>query len=251
MKRIILAATGVIGLGASYALAADLPVKSVPVPSPVYNWTGIYVGGHIGFGFDTIDSTAISGGGAFPPGFTFLKESDFGFLGGGQIGFNYQVAQWVFGLEGDISWTDDIKGTTTTQAPIVPRFVTSKFDIKWTSTATGKLGYAWNNLLLYGKAGVAWADLGGSNATFDSNTLVQTSFVSTNTTTLSGWTAGGGIEWGFANNWSTRVEYNYMDFGTKRITTIDNLGIVLVRDRMIKLDEVKFGVNYRFAVGTY
>jgi outer membrane immunogenic protein len=251
MKRALLAGTAILVLAAAQASAADLRLKAPPKPpiaAPAYNWTGVYIGGHLGWGWETNNTTAISGGVSFPPGYQFPTVHQDGFLGGGQIGFNYQVAQWVLGAESDISWTG-IQGSTTFPSPVDARFSIAQSQILWTSTLTGKLGYAWSNWLVYGKAGAAWAELQSSSMTFHSTTGILSSFDPAVNVSRFGWTAGAGIEYGLGNNWSVRAEYDYMDFGTARVTTTDNTNTVLVRDSATTLSEVKFGADYRLNVG--
>ncbi|MGB6567251.1 MAG: outer membrane beta-barrel protein, partial [Xanthobacteraceae bacterium] len=135
------------------AQAADLPMHPAPAPvapvayaPPVYNWSGFYIGGHIGGGFENSTWTdPLSGASA--------SFSDSGFLGGAQVGVNTQFNWFVVGVEGDFSWTSMIKGTSTDTAGNI--MTTSP---QWTSTVTGRVGAAFDRLLVYGKAGVALAE---------------------------------------------------------------------------------------------
>ena len=149
--------------------AADLPMRPAPAPvapvayaPPVYNWSGFYIGGHIGGGFENSNWTnPVTGANA--------SFSDSGFLGGAQVGVNTQFNWFVLGLEGDFSWTSLIKGTSTDTLGNI--MTTSP---QWTSTVTGRAGVAFDRLLVYGKGGLALAEdestftpVGGATITDD------------------------------------------------------------------------------------
>jgi outer membrane immunogenic protein len=157
--------------------AADLPMRPAPAPvapvayaPPVYNWSGFYIGGHIGGGFENSSWT---------DPFTGSNDTfnNSGFLGGAQIGVNTQFNWLVLGLEGDFSWTSAIKGTGTDS--FGDSITTSP---QWTSTVTGRIGAAFDRLLVYGKGGVAFAE--------DKSTFTPVGgATATDTTTRVGWTA--------------------------------------------------------------
>jgi outer membrane immunogenic protein len=224
---------GVLTAGAAHA--ADLgrmPTKAPPVVAPVYNWNGFYIGAHLGWGRSNTswsDPTVAFG--------AIGDTNSDGFLGGGQLGYNWQFApNWVLGIEGQIS-AADLNRSTTFVAPGAS--LTLSHDAKWIASVTGRLGYAADNWLFYAKGGGAWADvdatatatLGGLSATASANS------------SRSGWTAGGGIEWGFAPNWSALVEYQFYDFGSKTFA-LNPGAIPLTADN--EIHSVKVGVNYRF-----
>ena len=156
----------------------------------------------------------------------------------------------MIGAEGDGSWTNE-KTASTLIAPLVPGVTiagASKTD--WYGTLTARLGIAAGPALFYAKGGAAWESVGYSatitGALIPGSPLTAT----TGSKAVSGWTAGGGIEYGFAPNWSAKVEYDYMDFGTKRYTT--NFGGLLgagVSDIRSNVSVVKAGINYRFSWG--
>ena len=241
MKRAALLGIGLAMALSLPAAAADQPGRGpmitkgpVMAPMPYYNWTGFYIGGHVGYGWsdkDWNETTAI-----FGPGFinSASYEAD-GFLGGGQIGFNWQTGPWVFGIELDASWTDINGGG----AQLIPTFFggTASTDINWIGTVTGRVGYAWNNMLLYGKAGFAWADE-------DHNTFYPGVGSFTSGETRTGWIVGAGIEYGFWNNWSAKLEYNYIDLGTENVGFADGIPSTFDIDQQIHV--VKVGLNYRF-----
>jgi outer membrane immunogenic protein len=198
--------------------AADAPrapaYRAPPPPPPFYNWTGLYVGVHVGGGWADLGSDFGTG------------NTGSGFVGGGQVGYNYQINQWVWGLEVDVA------GTSVKNTFGVPGLMTA--DINWDSltTVTGRFGYAVDNWLLYGKAGGAWADISVSASSPFFGTL------SAGGGTGSGWVAGVGAEYAFRNNWSAKVEYNHFDFGSD--TSVFSTG------NSVTFDTVKVGANYRF-----
>jgi outer membrane immunogenic protein len=214
--------------------AADLPMRPAPAPvapvayaPPVYNWSGFYIGGHIGGGFENSSWT---------DPFTGVNDTfnNSGFLGGAQVGVNTQFNWLVLGLEGDFSWTSAIKGTGTDSG--LDSITTSP---QWTSTVTGRIGAAFDRLLVYGKGGLAIAD--GKSTLTD-----PTGASSTVTLTRFGWTAGAGLEYALTDNWSVRAEYDYLGFGSKQLNfTTPLLGTVSSKADL-NVQEVKAGFDYKF-----
>lgn len=239
---------------ASLAQAADLPTKAPPmVAAPiVYNWSGFYVGAHAGWGWLDNSSIATTGSASFPLNFAFAKQSDSGFLGGGQIGFNWQAGSWVFGVEGDMSWTD-IKACARSFSPVIAgTFSDACLSTNWTATVGPRLGVAWNNALLYVKGGFAWGDFTSRSTTV--NAAGVTTAITTGGETRTGLMLGGGLEYGLANNWSLKIEYNWIDFGTdivNRSSLAPATGVItpLTRSSDTQVQEIKFGLNYRFNWG--
>jgi outer membrane immunogenic protein len=215
----VLAAAMDLG-SAQLALAADMPVNAQPFLPPravVHNdWSGCYVGLQGGGGWgrteftNTINTTAF---GDLSPGDSLTTDTHSGFIGGGQVGCNYQLAFWVFGVEGSFA-AANIKGdlhNTVFGNPLVgaPDDVfTTK--INSIGTVTGRVGYAWNNWLLYAKGGYAGANVEFSVS--DTNGFNQGS--GSETTWRSGWTAGTGLEYGITPNWIIGIEYDYINLGT-------------------------------------
>jgi outer membrane immunogenic protein len=247
MRHFSIALVGAIGLSlgsGQIASAADLPVKApqmVAAPVP-FSWTGFYVGGHIGTGwgdvtaFDPTDGS-VSGSGTVS-----------GILGGIQAGYNYQINWLVLGIEGDFSFAN-VNGTGS------GGFVsfgggsgTVKYD--WFSTLTGRIGGTVDHALLYAKGGAAWAhakySAGGCafvETLADGEVNPCENF--TGSQTVFGWTLGAGVEYAFTRNWSGKLEYDYMDFGTKSITVSDPDESVSANLQQ-RIHAVKVGVNYRF-----
>jgi outer membrane immunogenic protein len=240
MKRVLLASVGILAIAAaSSASAADLPARGPMVAkapaymAQVYNWTGFYVGGHLGWARVDLNSTIIAAPAGFTTG-TLGGSSQSGFLGGGQAGFNYQVGQFVFGVEGDIAWTDISR--TTVVGPIAGITLRETSKVDWVATLAGRLGYAWGPALLYVKGGVAWMDW--STTATATGAVVGTA---TGGNTETGYVLGAGLEYGFTPNWSGKLEYNYLDFGTERVT-----GAGFTVDTSLRTHIVKAGINYRF-----
>jgi outer membrane immunogenic protein len=222
----------VLASGFSQAQAADMPVYKKAPPPPVvtaYQWTGLYVGGFAAGTWGDKRWTEVVG--PFPG--VQIAQRVHGFLGGGEIGFNYQAGAWVFGVEADLGWTNADGSSNCVVGP--PFICVAK--VKSLATAAGRVGYAWDRTLLYVKGGGAWASdeyhatLAGVN-------------LNTGLANPSGWTVGAGLEYGFAPNWSAKIEYDYMDLGTSRVRFNDGA----VEDINQRMQAVKLGINYHFGV---
>jgi len=228
MKKLLLGTTVFVAL-AGPAVAADIPARAtkapvVSAPQLVYNWTGFYVGGHLGGAF--AGNNSLQGGNAR-------------FMGGVEGGFDYQFApNWVMGAEAQYSW---LNNNTTGMAFPGGTVVTGRNNEL--GSVTGRLGYTWGPALLYAKGGYAFRD---NNAIGVSVAGVPTPFATTGGQ-KNGYTVGGGLEYLFAPNWSAKAEYQYYDFGTTTFTA----GPPAVVGTRLKDDEhsVKLGVNYRFGWG--
>jgi outer membrane immunogenic protein len=219
-----------IGFAVGSAGAADLPVAVAPVasaPAALFSWTGFYIGGHLGGGFDRSSwkDPLTGANNAFASGA--------GFLGGAQAGANWQFNRLVLGLEGDFSYA----GLNGSGADSRGNSIGTRTD--WTSTVTGRIGAAFDRLLIYGKGGVAFArdqngftDLAGNNA---SSALTRT-----------GWTAGLGLEYGINANWSAKVEYDYLSFGPQALNFTTATTPFYSTNAGLNIHEIKAGVNFRF-----
>jgi outer membrane immunogenic protein len=245
MKRIILASVGLVALAAAApALAADLPARmQTKAPAFVesgYNWSGFYIGAHVGYGWASKDWTQTFSSAALPLDRTVNPSEPQGFLGGGQIGINWQTGQWVFGIEGDGSWTDahDCGGRFASAANAL---FNGCSQVNWYATATGRLGIASGPALFYVKGGAAFA---GEEHNITFNRVVTTNAPDD---TRFGWTVGGGLEYGLTPNWSAKIEYNYMDFGKQNYSFNYTPGTLVERwDIKQQVHVAKFGINYRF-----
>ena len=205
MTRIASAAAFLVTVAAGAAAAADLPHPSyytATAPLSTYSWTGLYLGGNLGYAWGTTSNNP-------------TRPS--GFAGGAQAGYNWQTGQLVFGGEADIQ----VSGATDTFAPW-------KFSNPWFGTMRARAGYAVSNVLIYGTAGVAFGELQGETVGLLSESHTNV-----------GWTAGVGVEAGFAANLSAKVEYLFVDLASNTYAltgTSNGLSTSLVR----------MGVNYHF-----
>jgi outer membrane immunogenic protein len=247
MKKIALTALAFLGL-TDLSLAADLPMAAPAyVPPPIYNWTGFYIGGHVGGGWGDSSSIELAPGSAsFPTGTVFTKDNLSGPLAGVQGGFNWQIGGFVLGVEGEYT-AMGLSGTETTISAV------NRFDdivaarTKSLELVTGRIGYAVNNWLIYAKGGGAWSSGDTSGQGFLANgTLFETT---TSHVSRNGWIAGGGFEWGFAPAWSAKFEYNHVDLGSTIITVVPSRGTNTFINSSYTIDLVKAGVNYRFNWG--
>jgi outer membrane immunogenic protein len=218
---------------AAPAVATDLAVKEpvytkAPVVMP-FNWTGFYIGAQGGFAWGQSEQ--------YSPfnSLTGLFNTHGGF-GGGTVGYNWQIANWVLGLEGDFSGSD-IKGASA-GSPTFSCVQACVSEVKWFGTARARLGYAYDTWLFYGTGGAAF----GRIHTFFADTIVgNTSLDGRND--RAGWTAGAGIEHAFAPHWSVKLEYLHVDLGSD-IQWININGMsFLTRERF---DVIRGGINYRF-----
>ncbi|WP_024518857.1 outer membrane beta-barrel protein [Bradyrhizobium sp. Tv2a-2] len=254
MKKFLLGMVGLAGLGAAApAFGADLPAqtytKAPAMIAAVYDWTGFYVGlnGGGGFSHNCWTNTATAAGAA--PSVSEGCHDASGGLVGGQIGYRWQMANWVFGVEGQGDWAD-FKGSNTSTAVLAAPLlgITNQTKVDAIGLITGQVGYAWNNVLWYLKGGVAVAH---NRYTGIAAGLVLDSADETRW----GGAIGTGVEVGFAPNWTVGVEYDHLFMGTRSINLIAPDG-VLTRTDSVKqdLDIATVRVNYRWGgpvVGKY
>jgi outer membrane immunogenic protein len=237
MKKFLLGTVALVALGATVpALAADLAArpaytKAPAYAQPIYNWTGFYIGGHVGGAF---------GGNNGFTGTTNNGNSG-SFLGGLQGGADYQFApNWVAGIEGQYSWLGSNNNNVAFTGAGAGYLYTN--NQRGLGSLTGRLGYTWGPALLYVKGGYAYSDYN------QSLTLVgvpQT--FALNGSHHDGYTVGAGLEYMFAQNWSAKVEYQYYNFGSTSFVT----PAVLTGFGSTSNDEhtIKAGLNYRFNWG--
>ncbi len=251
-------ATGLATSALSPAEAADMGVPAAPayyprLPPAIYDWTGIYVGGHIGGGIltDSVSQSGVSPGGFNLVGSGSLRPA--GVIGGAQIGANYEFAPWVIGIEG--SWTDSaITGSTLipcsgvcvfNAVPITQERFTSH--PLWFAALTGRVGYAANDWLFYAKAGGAWMHVSYTEDLLTAavppatpaGATAATQDISDNRT---GFTIGLGIELGLGENLSAKIEYDFYDFGSKNY----NFNAITPVSVKSDLHTLIVGLNYKF-----
>jgi len=219
MKRGVLAGMSALAMvtmmGA--ANASDLPRRhAMPTKAPVYvepgyNWTGFYAGINGGYGFGRSDFSSPFASGSFDTS---------GGLVGGTLGYNYQMGQAVFGIEGDIdaSW---IKGDTACGG------LSCEVKNNWLGTVRGRLGYAAGRFMPYVTGGGAFGDI-----------KTSVSGIGSATETKAGWTVGGGVEAALSGPWSAKLEYLYVDLGRG--------GTIAGADAKFQTNIVRAGLNYRF-----
>jgi outer membrane immunogenic protein len=230
MKRTLTLGIGILTLAALPALAADLPprypTKAPVMVTSVYNWSGCYIGGNIGGKWANTDDVVAIGAtaGTLATTSTFARERASTFIGGGQLGCNWQApgSNWVLGLEGDVDWqrwrTTRIQPVTVpANVPFAPGDI---FDIRsdWQASARARLGYAWDRTLLYITGGAAFTNVkvGTNFPIFVSATgTVFPASAAEDSKTLFGATFGGGFEYAFTNNWSFGVEGRYSWYGNQ------------------------------------
>ncbi len=280
MKKILLSSVALLGLTAG-AMAADLPSRrAAPAPYvavPVFTWTGFYVGVNAGYGF----STGTNNNGAFavaPGGGSTLSaplggfagvvtpgarnDSD-GFVGGGQIGYNYQIGNWVVGVEADAQYADlsgNRSGTTTIAGGPFPAggaffgATGNRQGIDWFGTVRGRLGYAFDRALVYGTGGFAYGD-GPNNC---NSGFAAGACTGGNNDLRTGWTAGGGLEYAFTPNLTGKIEGLYVNLERNNnasryvgdfVAAGGGVTPIFATGRRTRDDEfvvVRAGLNYKF-----
>jgi len=250
MKQGLFAAIVAFIFAGGSALAADLPTKApyYKAPPPAYfSWTGFYIGAHGGVDWFHKDwdvpltPTNIAGGclGCPRPA---GAQNDSSWLAGVQAGFNYQVSQWVFGVEAQTSWTR-LRGHDTNL--LIGPTVNDNSKTDNIGTIAARFGLAWDRTLFFVKGGGAWAH----DRFFTAFATNPTVALQSTTDTRWGWMIGGGIEYAFWTNWSVKVEYDHLDFGRDRETLQPQPGcgcLPFQYDIRQTVDLVKVGINYRF-----
>jgi outer membrane immunogenic protein len=251
MKRTLIAGAAFASLlVATSASAADLPVytKAPPV-AVVYDWTGFYIGTNLGYSFGrgTTDGTQTIGSlvAALTTVTPMSGRADVnGFIGGGQLGYNWQHGAWVFGLEGDIQFSNERgSGSVCTAACPAGLVFTRDYKLDWFGTARGRVGFLpAERILLYATGGLAYGGFSGSSSTLpmDFGTWSQTNV---------GWTVGAGAEAALGANWSVKLEYLYMDLGSVGGSSA-TVGLnKWVFDTKFTDNIVRVGLNYKFGGG--
>src|SRR5690349_9228343 len=214
MKKIVLAAAGLVALSIAPAFGADLAArpytKAPPIVAPIYNWGGFYIGVNGGGGsarkcWDINNAVGV----AIAPLAEGCHDASGG-LAGGQIGYRWQMTNWVFGLEAQGDWAD-LTGSNTSLLTAPFRIFNNNTKVDAIGLFTGQVGYAWNNVLWYVK--------GGAAATHDkySGQIAGVTFDTASETRWGG-AVGTGIEFGFAPGWSVAVEYDHLFMGNHNNT---------------------------------
>ncbi|VTZ21459.1 Porin [Methylocella tundrae] len=247
-RRMLLASVGAVAL-AGTAFAADLPSRAPPPiyvpPVPIFTWTGVYIGGQIGYAWG---KSNVSYGDNFGD-YAAFSTTNSGVIGGAHVGYNLQLSQFVVGLEGDVDGSS-LSKTWNGYVPlfgVVPGFAPATAvhtSLGVQGSIRGRVGYAWDRVLLYATGGVAFAGVNGSISTpfgYDSASSTRV-----------GWTVGGGLEYAVTNNWSIRAEYRYSDFGHSTVYAANSFafpGLTAVgafANRRITENRVQVGFSYKF-----
>ena len=248
LRRLLMASVGAIAL-AGTAVAADLlPPAPPPVyvpPVPIFSWTGVYVGGQIGYAWGTADGNVYDNFGDFVS--FYLNTA--GVIGGAHVGYNLQLNRFLIGLEGDVDGSSLSRSYQTNifLDGVFPGFApafNAHTSIGVQGSIRGRIGYTWGRALLYATGGVAFAGVNGSISTpfgYDSAS-----------TTRVGWTAGGGAEYAVTDNWLIRVEYRYTNFGTSTVFATNSFafpGVAFVgatANRTLIENRIQAGFSYKF-----
>jgi outer membrane immunogenic protein len=224
MRKILMTAVAIAAMTGG-AQSADLGVARGPVAAaivaPVFGWSGFYLGLNAGVGFANTNWAALTGG--------ILPGSAAGFVGGAQIGYNYQINNFVLGAEADFGYIGVSRSATAFGS-------TATWRTRWDGSVRARAGVAVDRALLYVTGGVAFADFGFAQ-TIPAVSLSQTRV---------GWTLGAGVEYAVTPNWTVRGEYLYANYGSKSFIA-PGLGA----SPPVSLQEHKFrlGVNYLFSTG--
>ncbi len=260
------------------AQAADLPTRKAP-PAPIFvpppfTWTGFYVGLNAGgvWSSGSRNATLYAPGSDvflsnyFPGG---IGNNQSGFIGGGQAGYNYQSGAAVFGIETDFDGTSLSKTFNYTSTPfgsvvngvIVPNplvgdslSVHAKASLDWIGTVRGRIGFVAtpdNRLMIYGTGGFAYA---GGSTNFSVYDATQGAYWNGSpSSTRTGWTIGGGVEYAITNNITIKGEYLYVDLGSQNLNTVGNLAAQTVFPGTYATAKINYdasifraGVNYKF-----
>ena len=263
LGRILMGCVAAGALSCS-ANAADLPVKARPMPIEVYNWTGFYVGGHVGGGYevdnDYVTMQRFTGrGGAVPHPLqsgTLSNNSldnQFGFAGV-QAGYNMQFGSWVAGIEADISAvTRGTRSIFLTEGPI--GYTVSQNNANWFGTVRARAGYLFTPRTLgYITGGLAYGQTGNANQIVTGPGPIGVFAFNTGPTgTHAGWTVGAGLEYMLDSRWSVKAEYQYIDLGNDigaTATTIvfnpGQLGVFTTSSSNFRVHTGQIGLNYHF-----
>jgi outer membrane immunogenic protein len=226
IRKLLVSAVAFAAL-AGTAFAADLPSRQAPPvfappPIPVFTWTGLYIGGQVGYAFGKDSNN-----------FNPSSSSTSGVIGGAHIGYNYQFpSNFVVGLEGDVEGSS-ARGTTLYPA------TTATFRDEIQGSIRGRAGYAVDRALFYATGGAAFGSL--------RNNYYSGAFQDSLSHTRVGYTVGGGVEYAIDPHWSVRAEYRYTDFGHYTDVAANTLGANVIKHDTE--NRVELGFSYKFDTG--
>jgi outer membrane immunogenic protein len=267
MKKIMLGAVALVAVGVAPALAADLPARTYTkapavVPVAAYNWTGCYVGGNVGWIGGNDQSTNYPGPTIAatipltPAQVAAITNSSTasgsGVTGGAQIGCNWQAAShFVVGVEADFNGSS-LKESTTASYPsnatagFTAHSENNNNSLTWYSTVRGRVGYAADRWFFYATGGLAVAHI---NSSLNLNFIPPPNgYFGSDSVTRTGYAVGAGLEYAINNNWSAKIEYLYLDFGTLTFASPLNTDSTLAWATNVHARDniVRVGLNYHF-----
>ncbi|MGO9115037.1 MAG: outer membrane protein [Thermoguttaceae bacterium] len=264
-RHFLMASAGAIALTGPAAWAADLPMSPPPPSVPVFSWTGLYLGFQAGFawGNSNLNFTGFDSSAGIPVNNSVINSHN-GAIGGAHLGYNYQINQWVIGVEGSVDLTSSLY-----IASFPVAFGGSSLSASTASNVQGsirgRIGYAFDRAIIYATGGVTFVNYTTSyelignysgNAGINGGNLVFGSNYFTNFPV--GWTVGGGVEYAIDDYWSVRGEYRYTSFGTVSNAFIDGgalastpglIGSSLNANRRLNQNQVEAGFSYKFDFG--
>ena len=269
MKKLVICAAAVSVLAVTSAVAADMPVKAPVYKAPVMvplSWTGWYAGIHAGYGWGS-ESNTFNFDPPVPLPFDNVSYSDKlnGFIGGGQIGYNYQITpnSWVAGVEADISYTnfkgsDSNSGVTPGGGNNNIRFVggipwtyNQNQRVNWLATVRGRLGWTPGDhtWLIYATGGLAVGGVKASDSFTFASPLATLVWNGDASQTKVGWTLGGGVEARLMDNWTAKLEYLYYDLGHLTVVGTPNdptIAFTTTTDFAFRGNIIRVGLNRKF-----
>jgi outer membrane immunogenic protein len=241
MKKALLASVSLGALAlANGAQAADLAARPVyskaPVAAPIWSWTGFYVGATVGGASARSNISNPSNDYFFPVGSSFNSDQS-GVIGGIEAGYNWQVNSLVLGIEGDISAAS--LNRSTSAGTLAQPTDTFNGNMTALSTLRGRIGWAFDRVLIYGTGGVAFANLQ------DQYSSPAFGFTTGPGSSVTGWTAGGGVEFALSGNWTAKVEYLHVGFPSRSASAapFNPPYLFAFKD---SLDIGRVGINYKF-----
>jgi outer membrane immunogenic protein len=242
------AAGAILGIGS--ASAADMFVKApYTAAAPSWSWTGLYIGGNAGYGIGLNQTTQTANAAAGFLASVPITEDTMapqGFVGGGQIGYNWQVSpNWLVGVEGDFQGSSQKDSSCSLECGFIP--LNASQNLQWFGTARARLGYVTGDYLWYVTGGGAWAKINSDDSISAFGGSDSASF----SDTKGGFAVGAGVETHLAGNWTAKFEYLYMDLGTltNSFATPNTLGAgsSFTVDSKIRDNIVRVGLNYKLA----
>jgi outer membrane immunogenic protein len=265
MIRLIIGWTAILALLGIRAVAAD-PLRAPLILVPSYNWSGCYIGGSVGGAFGRSNYSGSPAGDFLTPApvgepsiipnlsaVTTDALSPSSLIGGGEIGCNWHIRSIVVGIEGDFSGWNLSRSSLATgpgdpELPGTSLTAATSESSHWLATVRPRVGYAYNDWLFYATGGAAFASIGFSQSVLFSAS--NSGMAGSVTSTLTGWTAGGGIEYGITRNWLLKAEYLFVGFPSQSVTEINPAFPTFTANASNRLSAsiVRIGLDYKFGL---